>query len=52
MNPHASTTDREKRKNKNFMMLKHKIKRTKKRSFKERQTALRKSLLKQKKAGK
>lgn len=37
MNPNASTTNREKRKTKNFQMVKHKIKSTKgKRSFQDK----------------
>nr|CAG4636021.1 EOG090X030C [Eubosmina coregoni] len=48
-NPFASTTNREKTKNKNFMMLKQKAKGKQKRSFKDKQLALRNSLLKQKK---
>ncbi|KAI0215847.1 Protein SDA1 [Lamellibrachia satsuma] len=47
MNPHASTSNKDKRKNKNYMMMKHKIRRTKtKRSFQEKQVALKKSMLK------
>lgn len=51
MNPHASTTNKEKKKNKAFMMVKHnmRIKEKKKRSFREKQIALRNSLLKQQK---
>jgi len=49
MNPHASTTDKEKKKMKPFMMVRSKLKKNKKRSFKEQQSALRKSLIKQKK---
>ncbi|XP_030836828.1 protein SDA1 homolog [Strongylocentrotus purpuratus] len=54
MNPHASTTNKQKRKNKPFMMLKQKfdIKSKFKRSFREKQTALRDSLLKKSKKGK
>ena len=38
MNPNASTTNREKSKTKNFMMVKHKVKRNKgKRSFHDKQ---------------
>nr|CAG4641542.1 EOG090X030C [Eurycercus lamellatus] len=58
-NPFASTTNREKNKKKNFMMLKQKAKGKQKRSFKDKQViffflvceklALRNSLLKQKK---
>jgi len=49
MNPFASTSNREKRKGKNFMMLKHKIKRNKKKSFKEQQFSYRKALEKTRK---
>ncbi|XP_017887362.1 protein SDA1 homolog [Ceratina calcarata] len=47
-NPLCSKTNREKRKTKAFQMLKHKIKGKVKRSFKEKQRALRNHLLKQK----
>ncbi|XP_050472539.1 protein SDA1 homolog isoform X2 [Bombus huntii] len=47
-NPLCSKTNREKKKNKTFQMLKHKIKGKVKRSFKEKQIALRNHLLKQK----
>ncbi|KAI9557356.1 hypothetical protein GHT06_017184 [Daphnia sinensis] len=50
-NPNASTTNREKTKNKNFMMLKQKARGKQKRSFKDKQIALRNALLKQKKMG-
>ena len=42
MNPHASTTNKEKRKNKPFMMVKqkHNIKHKQKRSFREKQVGL------------
>ncbi|VDO15303.1 unnamed protein product [Rodentolepis nana] len=46
MNPHASTTNREKRKNKAFQMIKHKARRKVKRSFREKQVALRDHLKK------
>ncbi|VDN36918.1 unnamed protein product [Dibothriocephalus latus] len=46
MNPHASTTNREKRKKKTFQMIKHKVRRKAKRSFREKQTALRDHLKK------
>ncbi|XP_005104545.1 protein SDA1 homolog [Aplysia californica] len=47
MNPFASTSNKEKAKKKAFTMVKHKIRRKKvKRSFKEKQVALRNSLLK------
>ncbi|XP_034565936.1 protein SDA1 homolog [Notolabrus celidotus] len=51
LNPHASTSNREKRKTKNFMMMRHSNNvRTKgKRSFREKQMALRDALLKKKK---
>lgn len=44
MNAHASTTNREKLKNKTFQMIKHKVKRKAKRSFHEKQIALREHL--------
>nr|CAG4636856.1 EOG090X030C [Ceriodaphnia reticulata] len=50
-NPFASTTNAEKSKKKNFMMLKQKAKGKQKRSFKDKQIALRNALLKQKKMG-
>jgi len=43
-NEHASTTNKEKMKKKNFMMMKHKLKRKTKRSFVEKQATLRNSL--------
>ncbi|XP_072228065.1 protein SDA1 homolog [Leuresthes tenuis] len=51
LNPHASTSNKEKRRQKNFMMMRHSQKvRTKgKRSFREKQLALRDALLKKKK---
>ncbi|KAG8010789.1 Protein SDA1-like protein [Nibea albiflora] len=51
LNPHASTSNKEKRRTKNFMMMRHSQNvRTKgKRSFREKQIALRDSLLKKKK---
>ncbi|XP_064081138.1 protein SDA1 homolog [Macrobrachium nipponense] len=49
MNPHASTTNRQKNKGKNFMMMKHKVKGKQKKSFREKQLKLRNSLLKQRK---
>ncbi|CAG5124076.1 unnamed protein product [Candidula unifasciata] len=50
MNPFASTTNKEKMKKKVFTMVKHKIRRKKvKRSFKEKQVALRNSLIKRSK---
>ena len=51
MNPNASTSNKQKRKNKNFMMVKHKLQKKKgKRSFKDKQIALRTSLMKRQKA--
>jgi protein SDA1 len=49
MNIHCSKTNREKRKNKNFQMLRHKMQSKGKRSFKDKQIALRNHLLKLKK---
>lgn len=49
LNPFSSKTNREKRKKKNFMMIKHKVRGKIKRSFKEKQIALRNYLIKQKK---
>ncbi|KAF6733157.1 SDA1-like protein [Oryzias melastigma] len=51
MNPHASTSNKEKKKHKNFMMMRHSQNvRTKgKRSFREKQIALREALLKKRK---
>lgn len=49
LNPQASTTNREKVKGKNFMMLKHKVAGKQKQSFRTKQMKLRNSLLKQKK---
>lgn len=51
LNPHASTSNKEKKRNKNFMMMRHSQNvRTKgKRSFREKQLALREALLKKKK---
>lgn len=48
MNIHCSKTNREKKKNKNFLMLKHKARGKIKRSFKDKQIALRNHLVKQK----
>lgn len=48
-NPLCSKTNREKKKTKAFQMLKHKVKRKVKRSFKEKQIALRNHLLRQRK---
>ncbi|THD22029.1 Protein required for actin cytoskeleton organization and cell cycle progression [Fasciola hepatica] len=44
MNPHASTTNREKSKRKAFPMIKHKVKQKAKRSFRDKQIALRDQL--------
>ncbi|KAL4229769.1 Protein SDA1 [Mactra antiquata] len=50
MNPHASTTNRDKERGKNYTMIKHKVmNRKKKRSFRDKQIALRNSLLKKQK---
>ncbi|XP_026209410.1 protein SDA1 homolog [Anabas testudineus] len=51
LNPHASTSNKEKKRNKNFMMMRHSQNvRTKgKRSFREKQLALRDALLKKRK---
>lgn len=49
MNEHCSKTNREKKKNKNFQMIRHKAKGKVKRSFKDKQIALRNHLLKLKK---
>uniref|UniRef100_A0A158REA9 Protein SDA1 n=1 Tax=Hydatigena taeniaeformis TaxID=6205 RepID=A0A158REA9_HYDTA len=46
LNPHASTTNREKRKKKTFQMIKHKVRRKAKRSFREKQASLREHLRK------
>ncbi|XP_046852084.1 protein SDA1 homolog isoform X2 [Xenia sp. Carnegie-2017] len=47
-NEYTSTTNKEKKKNKTFMMVKHKVKGKTKKSFREKQIALRDSLLKKK----
>ncbi|XP_043211513.1 protein SDA1 homolog [Amphibalanus amphitrite] len=52
VNPNASTTNKEKKKTKNFMMLRHKLKNKTKKSFSEKQRSLRDSLLKRKKKSK
>ncbi|KER24033.1 LOW QUALITY PROTEIN: hypothetical protein T265_14503 [Opisthorchis viverrini] len=44
MNPHASTTNREKSKGKTFQMIKHKVRQKAKRSFRDKQVALRDQL--------
>lgn len=49
VNIHCSKTNREKRKTKNYQMIKHKVKSKVKRSFKDKQIALRNHLLKLKK---
>ncbi|XP_061603472.1 protein SDA1 homolog [Phyllopteryx taeniolatus] len=51
LNPHASTSNKEKRRTKNFMMMRHSqnVRKKGKRSFRERQIALRDALLKKKK---
>ncbi|XP_028134143.1 protein SDA1 homolog [Diabrotica virgifera virgifera] len=49
VNENCSKTNREKRKNKNFQMIRHKVKGKVKRSFKDKQIALRNHLLKLKK---
>ncbi|KAK4286885.1 hypothetical protein Pmani_040026 [Petrolisthes manimaculis] len=49
LNPHASTTNREKAKSKNFMMMKHKNAGKQKMSFRDRQQRLKLSLLRKKK---
>ncbi|XP_053195871.1 protein SDA1 homolog [Scomber japonicus] len=51
LNPHASTSNKEKRRKKNFMMMRHSqgVRTKGKRSFREKQIALRDSLLKKKK---
>ncbi len=45
-NPYASKNKKENKKNKAFMMIKHKLKGKKKRSFKDKQIALRNALIK------
>uniref|UniRef100_A0A182SEW7 Protein SDA1 n=1 Tax=Anopheles maculatus TaxID=74869 RepID=A0A182SEW7_9DIPT len=45
MNPHCSKTNREKQKNKNFTMIRHKVRGKVKKSFRDKQVALRKHLL-------
>ncbi|KAM9329807.1 protein SDA1 homolog isoform 2-T2 [Gastrophryne carolinensis] len=51
MNPHASTTNKEKKKNKNFMMMRYSqnIRSKNKRSFRDKQIALRDALLRKRK---
>ncbi|XP_050077066.1 protein SDA1 homolog [Anopheles maculipalpis] len=45
MNPHCSKTNREKQKNKNFTMIRHKVRGKVKKSFRDKQVALRKHLM-------
>ncbi|XP_053664962.1 protein SDA1 homolog [Anopheles marshallii] len=45
LNPHCSKTNREKQKNKNFSMIRHKVRGKVKKSFRDKQVALRKHLL-------
>jgi len=52
LNEFASTTNKQKAKKKNFSMMKHKIKKKVKRSFREKQMDMQKSLLKRQKHGK
>ncbi|XP_067663845.1 protein SDA1 homolog isoform X1 [Haliotis asinina] len=52
MNPDASTTNKQKKKSKPFMMVKHKMQKKVKRSFKDKQIALRNSLLKRQRMSK
>ncbi|KAI1904850.1 hypothetical protein AGOR_G00009920 [Albula goreensis] len=51
LNPYASTSNKEKKKNKNFMMMRHsqKVRTKNKRSFRDKQVALRDALLKKRK---
>ncbi|XP_058123961.1 protein SDA1 homolog isoform X2 [Anopheles ziemanni] len=49
LNPHCSTTNREKKKNKNFSMIRHKARGKVKKSFRDKQLALRKHLIHMKK---
>jgi len=44
MSEHASTTNKDKAKKKNFMMMKHKLRRKVKKSFVDKQRTLRKTL--------
>jgi len=46
LDPHASTSNKQKSKKKNFSMMKHKIKAKGKKSFREKQMALKKRLIK------
>jgi len=52
LNEFASTTNKQKAKKKNFSMMKHKIKKKVKKSFREKQMDLQKSLIKRQKYGK
>ncbi|XP_065183405.1 protein SDA1 homolog [Sycon ciliatum] len=53
MNPHASTTHKEKRKSKNFMMLRQKMRYSRsQRSFRDKQIAMRKAMQKNKRGTK
>ncbi|XP_053675529.1 protein SDA1 homolog [Anopheles nili] len=45
LNPHCSKTNREKQKNKNFTMIRHKVRGKVKKSFRDKQVALRKHLM-------
>ncbi|XP_052893504.1 protein SDA1 homolog isoform X2 [Anopheles moucheti] len=45
LNPHCSKTNREKQKNKNFSMIRHKVRGKVKKSFRDKQVALRKHLM-------
>ena len=47
MNPHSSTKEKEKKKNKAFSMIKHKVRGKKKRSFQDKQRDLKSRLIKQ-----
>ncbi|XP_055331704.1 protein SDA1 homolog [Paramacrobiotus metropolitanus] len=47
LNPHASTTNKQKQRKKNFVMLKQKMRGKQKRSFRDKQIAFRNALLKQ-----
>ena len=49
LDPFASTSNKQKERKKNFSMLKHKIKKKSRRSFRDKQMSLKKSLLKQQK---
>lgn len=49
LNEHASTSNKQKLKNKSFMMMKHKLKRKAKKSFVDKQKDLKKSMIRSKK---